>query len=192
MLVANWVTGHEAEHNFPLSAGTSQHSPLRVTLVLLSWDIMLLNAIFQGPAKSARISQDVTEHSIQVQGTTVLHALVAICANVTPAEKRAHQDLDTENTPVQLTPGSNSQGPVSSLLAQRFIYSSCGRKWGDKRGNTTLQLIDNRSLLFHSWLKAVSAIDLPAGSCLPLPKRLYPVQGTAVMTFALGSSNKPS
>lgn len=49
MLIANWVTGHKAEHNFPLREGTSQHSPLQVTLVLLSWDIMLLNEIFLGP-----------------------------------------------------------------------------------------------------------------------------------------------
>lgn len=49
MLVANWVRGHNAEHNFPLRSGGSQHSPLQVTMALLSWDIMLLNTIFSGP-----------------------------------------------------------------------------------------------------------------------------------------------
>lgn len=133
---------------------------------------------------------------IQAQGTTVLHALADICADVTPAEKMAHQDLDMENCPVQLMLLSNAWGPVSPPLVEYFIYISCGRKWGKGRGNTTLQLSAKPhsafSVLTQSSEYFLHQLIFLQNPSFPLPLRLYPMQGTTAMTFALGSSNKPS
>ena len=95
--------------------------------------------------------QSLTEHNhVQAQGTTVLHALADICANVTPAEKMAHQGLDMEHTPAQLKLLSNAQGPVSPALVQCFIYISCVRKWGEREGKHTITAVCQASFSFFS------------------------------------------
>lgn len=146
--------------------------------------------------KSVKI-QSLTEHNhTQAQGTTVLYALADLYANVIPSEKMAHQDLDMENTPVQLTLLSNAQGPVSPLLVQCFIYISCGRKWGKGSGNTTSQLSAKPhsafSVLTQSSEYFLHQLIFLQNPSFPLLLRLYPMQGTTAMTFVLGSSNKPS
>lgn len=113
-----------------------------------------------------------------------------------PIEKKAHQDLDMENTHVQLTLLSNARGPVNPPLVDCFIYISCGRKWGKGRANTTSQLSAKPHSFFlvltqssEYFLHQLIVLQNPS---FPLPLRLCPMPGTTVMTFALGSSNKPS
>lgn len=95
-----------------------------------------------------------------------LHALVAICANATPAEKRAHQNLDicAADTMEQLT-------GACKLSTCTVLYNSCGRKWGDKRGNTALQLTISFLFFTPDWRQWVFLIpiDLPAGSWFASP-----------------------
>lgn len=141
MLVANWVRGHIAEHNFPLKAGASQHSFLQVTLVLLPWDIIFLNVIFLG--SHWPLNQSRSSLWTQTYSSTRHHCPSCSCKHLCKCYtswEEGSPGFRYGKPPRTVDTAEQCKGPVIHPLVQCFIYISCGRKWEKGRGNTTLQM----------------------------------------------------